>query len=457
MKKSVQRRNRSWIEKSRILPSQYSKKTGRILVNYGGSTWTSLSPGNSMVNPDLFAQWSLNYVTNGTKYYVPEYVSDGKEYIMYTPYKRPFINTCYHYSCRHEWKTFGWASLIGNHPAYGDLLSFQLYNFSSANIGTLYNFGEQHRHLVWDEEFSRRARFSFNPLFEGKTSTINFIFELKDFRKYVKFLNAPYLRSRLANMCTDFAGPRTAAKRRGKGLGKNARKLLKTGADLELWYSYEVIPTLKDLCAMFANLATTANSFQSDLIARGIDGTLVHYGERQVLRSDLTTHPWGVMSMGYELSKLRTAFGFMHYNYVRRSTVDAFIHYWGLTGNAEAFWNMLPFSFLIDYIYGVNDMLRATRTDENLSDAKLDYGESIKIELISGYITRPAFHPYVAHIDYVPDIFRTPKLLAGWRTKWYYRSKREPLVVSGMYKPLKKLTSDHQALNTACLGISMFL
>jgi hypothetical protein len=410
-----------------------------------------------MVNSDLFAKWSLDYVNNGAKYYVPSYISDGKEYIMYTPYKKPHINTCYHYSCRHEWKPFGYVTYAGNDPRYGDLLNYQLYSFTSANVGTLYDFGDQSRHFVWDDDFSRRARFSFNPLFEGKISTINFIFELKDFRKYVNFLTKPMFRSRLAKMCADFAGPRTMVKQRGTGINKNARKLLKTGADLELWYSYEVIPTLKDLCSMFANLASNADSFQSDLIARGIDGTLVHYGERQVLRSDLTTHPWGMMSTGYELSKKRTAFGFMHYNYVRRSTVSAFIHYWGLTGNAEAFWNMIPFSFLIDYIYGVNDMLRATRTDQNLSDVKLDYGESIKIELISGYITRPAYHPYAAHIDYVPDSFRTPELLAGWRTKWYYRTKRVPLVVSGIYKPLKKLTTDHQALNTACLGISMFL
>jgi hypothetical protein len=223
-----------------------------------------------------------------------------------------------------------------------------------------------------------------------------------------------------------------------------------------LWWSYEFKPTLADAAAIGANLMTLADAKMHDFALEGEIGSKAHYREVEKLHDSLIpgTRNNYVFETGARMTRTRNAQAQMFYAYQKPSTIEAFIHYWGLTGSAEAFWNMIPLSFLADYFYGVNDYLNLTRHDEHVKKLQYSgYCESIKIKNTLGYHVHTVPQSTINFIlnGVVYPIKRDGHtLVSGFDDEYYVRRPTKELY--GFLAPRFKRPTSGQWCNMAALA-----
>lgn len=81
------------------------------------------------------------------------------------------------------------------------------------------------------------------------------------------------------------------------------------------------------------------------------------------------------------------------YGYRARNRFDAFCRFWGLVPTAEAVWNALPFSFLVDYIFDIGHSLNLVRKDPNVALKLNQYCESVNSVCVNGTFIGNGINP----------------------------------------------------------------
>lgn len=343
-----------------------------------------------------------------------------------------------------------------------------------------------------DPFFSGRAFWSMRPKFQGEVSLINSVFELKDFKdvlhptKVVRsirdLISGKAVRSfmekaskspnalgvtRVSNN-RDYDGdiiPQAAATIKNAAVGSfnlipsstsaMVRSTTGMAASAQLTLSLAIKPTIADVLAIIANAQRTAMDAQKMFHDYGNDGSVSHFSET-ALRSDQLTRCTGnnyVYAEGSTVKVVRTATMRSFYEYKMRSHNQALQKYWGLTGTVDALWNMLPLSFVLDYVFTVGKVLEYMRRDDNVLHLRTEYCESVKLRATDGlHIVQDSRVPALL-IDgewYPSTSKETSHLISGTEYTRYQRSVVPPY--KGPALPKFKVPSGSQGMNLLALA-----
>ena len=295
------------------------------------------------------------------------------------------------------------------------------------------------KHAEGSSNAAARAWWTMQPRFEGNISMLNFLYELKDVKSMIK------------------AGYDLMSKISAAGISRTINKFIrdhkvdvtKPVSEVYLTYTYGIAPLIADFKSIIQNLLATVDEAQKQFALRGENGNTSHY--REVLASSDNTHRdrWPMWTTyGTCSSTVFHATLAYFYDYKVRDASSAFLKYWGLTGSAEALWNAVPFSFLVDYFIKVASALRTMDTDENVRMRDYHYCESLLTELSSGtYFTPGGYNEYAFLLDGVEGSYGAQT--AGTRARRYDRVVTSPN--KGIALPRLNQTSSKQYANMAAL------
>lgn len=309
----------------------------------------------------------------------------ASESIWCTRRKKPKWNDCTHN------KTNQRISLPVSYTSYVNN-SATLYNCQHRPEKDMsYSYVTSAVQMAEASEFVRaRAWASILPRFESDFKALNFLFELKDFKDVSKLFASTKLRelkyNKTASNQADISlTSRKIAQRYGleKGTPLSCAKAFDGGVDsiaeTILLGSFAIVPLLKDLAAMRAALATEYLLALDKFTEAGLMPNTRHYSE--VLVDDTVVTSTNDI-YGYKrymgTRTMYTASLEYQYKYNLTDNLLAFRKYWGLTGSASEFWEGLPFSFLIDYVFNVSKALKMADRDKYLDLSVLQYCESHK-------------------------------------------------------------------------------
>lgn len=303
------------------------------------------------------------------------------------------------------------------------------------------------QHPTIDIQAARaRAWNNMQPRFEGKISLINFLYELKDFRDIVKYLfkKEKFIKD-IRKVLNKGKRPILAPKDPTRGI-----------ATAILVNNFAIQPLIKDISAMMQQANIIVREAQQKFFESGSEYQTSHYTE-EINRVDsrtLGTGNYYWTGSGYLEFTLFTATLKYKYDYTMRNTIDAWMKYWGLCGSFEAWWNMIPFSFLVDYFVQIGNSIHAMEHDPKVHLTEYEYGESLKTTFFYGTSTNgdPRHDVLVldgnvllkAKNDRLKD-----RLLAGIEGSIYTRRPCMPYY--GPATPRLRLPSTRQTLNIAAL------
>lgn len=296
------------------------------------------------------------------------------------------------------------------------------------------------KHAEGSFDAAARAWWTMQPRFEGNISMLNFLYELKDVKSMIK------------------AGYDLMSKISAAGISRTINKFIrdhkvdvtKPVSEVYLTYTYGIAPLIADFKSIIQNLLATVDEAQKLFATRGENGSTSHY--REVLASSEVyayRDPYPLWSTyGIYSSTVFNATLAFYYDYKVRDASSAFLKYWGLTGSAEALWNAVPFSFLVDYFIKVASALRTMDTDENVRMHDYHYCESLLTEFSSGtFFTPGGYTEYTFLLDGVWS--SSGAQTAGTRARRYDRVVTNPN--KGIALPRLNNTSLKQYANMAAL------
>lgn len=323
-----------------------------------------------------------------------------------------------------------------------------------------------------DTLFSSRAYWSMRPKFHGDVSVINSIFELKDFRDVSsygnlikKFLsvqsNALKLR-RVRGYGTDHRvkvligknGTSNPFDFTDYGIKDAAHDATGVAASMVLAYNLAIKPTIADAMAIMAQCATAAMDAQRAFALSGDEGSLSHYSEQftPIASGIRGSRSYDCYFTGMFTHVKRTATMRSYYAYTMRPLNEALAHYWGLTGTVEALWNMLPMSFVLDYIFTIGKALRMMATDRNVRNLTYEYCESTAVTSGDGI---SIYHDPRVRSLIIDGKFYKPRqkvqhlLVSGTECTRFARRVMDP--VKGPAFPVFRKPSPSQLANVAAL------
>lgn len=358
---------------------------------------------------------------------------EGSEYFMSSERPRPSVNNCEHRKLAHICLPF---SVVGIPSSVGDYLT--LYGYYRI-YPTFSQVDPVHNHPQIDLSAAQRSAWhDMQPEFAGKVSLINFIYELKDFKDMAKFLSNPLEKIRGFR---NFVKKQTGRDRKKKGFDPS-----RPAAELYLTNQFAIQPLIKDITEIMAQLQSMVASLQSEFAEEGTKPNTRYSSTDFVHEDNLTLNTWA-QNTG-SLYKTKFTAGLIYtYDYKLRSSWDAIATYWGLKLSAEALWNGLPFSFLVDYVFKVGDAIARMEHDTNVSLNIGTYWESLLTSRSVGF-----------HID--GDNSKSPLILdnsevkgmtlvSGSKATLYTRRVCSPN--KGTSLPRLNKPSSRQALNVAAL------
>lgn len=212
---------------------------------------------------------------------------------------------------------------------------------------------------------------------------------------------------------------------------------------------------------MFQQANIIVREAQQQFFESGSNFQKSHYSEElnRIDSRSIAKNNQGWYGSGYLETTTFTATLRYKYDYSMRDTIDAWMKYWGFCGSFEAFWNMIPFSFLADYFVQIGNSIHAMEHDPRVTLGDYEYGESLKTTLTQGLstVSGPLLFTLVldgnvymkARGDRVGD-----RLLAGTEGTIYTRLPRTPYY--GPATPRLKLPSTRQSLNICALLRCLF-
>lgn len=366
----------------------------------------------------------------------------GYESFRSTERERPAFNNCQHSVAQGVNWPYTCALMIGSN-VYVDWFKRDIPWWSYPSISKLT------RHFNMDVSSAQRSAYGvMQPRFEGNISMLNFIIELKDFRSLARFLLNKPLR-KLSNM---------ARRLRRKPKFDISKPL----AELHLANEFALKPLISDIVNISCQIDELFTTVQQEFADAGRERNTRHYSEDFLLTeepsfsaTDEARYPH--LFAGLVESLTFTASMEYCYQYDMRSTLSAFVKYWGLTASKEAIWNALPFSFLIDYFLKVGDALAINSRDKNVLLETSQYCESFLSERTSGRHIRRSYlyGPILGcgeNVTYpAPSGYQ---LIAGDQTTFYTRQVTSPK--TGPVMPRLATPSSKQGWNMLALARCFF-
>jgi hypothetical protein len=225
------------------------------------------------------------------------------------------------------------------------------------------------------DNLKQRSLSSMLPIIKAELSLINSIIELKDFHSLPKTLNL------LASLKLPAIVRRQPLRKALRSYYKSAKETSRAVADSYLQAKFNILPLLSDISGIKTALSRTERRM-NDFITRS--GRVQHKHFAHVLQegpsSSYDTHE---AAGGYTVAGRQLSSGFIeerftypsptmfhaeieyNYNYTRYqieharllSLLDAV----GVNFNPVIIWNAIPWSFVVDWVVGVNQWLSKQR------------------------------------------------------------------------------------------------
>lgn len=364
----------------------------------------------------------------------------GRESFSSTERKKPLYNACEHHKLAAVNLPYMAAHSAYGYPSY---LCYYEHYYRHPIIGI-------DRSIVVPEfsvpdSVRSRAWWSMQPRFEGEISLLNALFELKDFKDISKNLLRP------VELLDKFSNYLRRHKRSLRDLD-----LSKPAAQIHLLNAFAIKPLINDFRDIASMIGTLASEAQFLFERAGLNTQKSHYSEfiardpSKLVRQNYNSR-W--FAYGENVESAYTATMSYTYGYDARNALNAFAHYWGLTGSAEAFWNAIPFSFLVDYFFQIGKAIHVMSADPNVHLQLHQYCESVNTSVTRGYHMMPSNSDCtliaVLNGKYLGTVDR-PYLISGTSGTVYSRRLADPY--KGPALPKLKLPSSSQGLNMLALG-----
>mgnify|MGYP001079030701 CR=1 FL=1 len=365
-------------------------------------------------------------------------IYDGYEEIDYgTGYGK--FNSCHHYKRHAVILPYG---LSYRKPKKG---AMSITRFWKSSFG-VYTIPTVDGHFGDPASASSRAWWTMQPRFEGRISMINFLYELKDVKQLVR--EALKLVRALKNL-------RRTWERLKKAFSRSNIDPSKPAAEIYLMKEFGIDPLLKDLSDIMSQISEKVMEAQNAFKDKGEHENVRHYSEDLYFSENMSA-PSGV-STTVTGTRVKTVFNatlLYYYDYKMRNFSQAFLKYWGLCGSAEALWNMIPFSFIVDYFIEIGKALHAMEVDSNVRLRDYLYCESLKTTATAGIHLKkgPDYSSIVYCVDGAPS--GEGALVTGYEVTRYDRYPTIPN--KGIALPRLNNVSDRQLLNMGALLRSFF-
>lgn len=424
-------RSLSGIDFGVILPSANYKQTT-------GTIWRTLYPWPRSTEDTCMSQ-HLSLVSSATRVLSGLAYVDGNEVFESTEFRKPLFNNCYHakdrfvnypYTCCYNYAgSYGVSGLWRHSPGIISLATTSRPDWSQVS-----------------SNMQAEAYHSMLPRFEGNLSLLNSLFELKDFRDIGGFLAPKFNLLKERSMYKELME-----------LRKFATKRL---AETHLMAAFAIDPLIKDISDGVGQAQKLVMDVQEEFRQKGLLPDARHFSKTLTQSQDFTNTNvlgsnqfWSILK-GSKSSTRWTCTMEGTYGYTARSDLDAFLKYWGLTFTAEALWNALPFSFLVDYVFQIGHSLNVMRHDPNVTYHVGQYCESLLNVSTTGYYiglgtTQCGLHYAVDDKLYHNDELPKHTHIAGSTSQKYERVVKSPYW--GPYLPGFKMPTDKQSLN--CLAL----
>jgi len=234
----------------------------------------------------------------------------------------------------------------------------------------------------------RRAWWEMQPRYESEIQFLNFLYELKDFKRMAKSLMS-FEFSKIGSKMRDLRRRLVKLSNETKLLvqaGGTLRDITKTAAEAQLVNSFAIKPLISDVAAILHTLALTVETAQSQFAARGAINQMSHYTETI---NESKTGSYGTANSAMYFTGTRDVTTFTacmqyRYKYKMRHGWELIKRGMGLEFNAEVLWNAIPWSFLVDYFYKVGHAIHTMSTDPNVTLSMSQYSESMLTRRDSG-------------------------------------------------------------------------
>lgn len=335
---------------------------------------------------------------------------------------------------------------------------------------------------VNDQGFSARAYWSMRPKLEGEVQALNSIFELKDFADVASYMFKPdglarFIKNNMRTLYKTYAslgqGHNMKSSYMERRLKTQVRHfdtdalswlsqpgavmgdVTKLSASAVLSYNLAFKPTIQDCLAWHAAVQSDVWKLLSKKKQMGEEGERSHYSEHTTLVSDLSvgTNNSYVYATGRNVKLTRTATMVSKYKLLWQKFEDMYPTWWGLELGADEIWNMLPLSFVLDYIWTIGKSLEYMDREDKILVLGEDYCESVKVLAGSGYFLVQSYRTPHLVIDgaYIQKRSKdTYHLVSGTQGKYYERKVQDPY--KGPALPKLKLPSPKQAVNMLALA-----
>lgn len=376
-----------------------------------------------------------------------------------------------------NWNVFVWSKYATeNYTPYWRSPHYPTIWVEAGQVAT------SHGARVNDQGFSARAYWSMRPKIEGEVNALNSIFELKDFADIASYMFKPdglarFLGNNMGKLYKALATmgeghhmgksyfgrhlrsrsrkPATTAKDWLSQPGVVMRDMTKLSASAVLTWNLAIKPTIQDCMAWHAAAQTDVWKYLQSKKTMGEEGERSHYSENEVLTSNLVSGTYNryVFGEGKHVSLTRTATMVSKYRMLWKNFESIYPVWWGLELGADEIWNMLPLSFVLDYIWTIGKSLEYMDREDNILILGEDYCESVKVEAGSGIFIRQSYRTPIVVIDGEYHNRRSrekPLLVSGTYGKYYRRRVMDPY--KGPALPKLKLPSPKQAVNMLALA-----
>jgi len=300
------------------------------------------------------------------------------------------------------------------------------------------------------DEYCTASLIAMLPLIKADISLPNFLLELRDFR------SLPTTLTNLANFCENLpralqriraaAGSmRTIRRSFTRSAGNTLRESLRASGDAYLQSAFNIAPLLRDICSIYAAL-TQANKKINDLLARQGRRQKRHYSRTWLPTEYACTEDTASFSMnGGQYSLYATNVGETgcpmantgmslrcvryaiveqaefhaeieyNYNYTRFQAENAqilgFLDSLGVNLNPAIIWNAIPWSFLVDWLFGVSRWLNTMKTsnmDPVINITQFLWSTKVRRRVRCYVESNPTFaQKLVTQKTFLPDIYET--------------------------------------------------
>lgn len=423
-------------EKSRSLP--YSWGSNASTGHY--CTGAMLNATSQITASELLARYQAYPACPAAVQAYAAPAISGTEKIEWSSLGRKANNSCFHFRSTSINRAFNWSTPYWDRWHW---MFYSTYYYREAPFAyNPYQYSDV-GHLSWDYQAARsRAWHEMQPRFEGRIGMLNFLFELKDFRDMVRHVFK--YESTIKNL------RKISNAWAGKPRDLKPMEPFLALAQGDLIMQFAIKPLMRDLADIFQQINIVVSEAQQTFQDAGAELQSSHYSEYIAESGSWIRRTRGMLALsdGEGYTSKFTATLRYKYSYSMRDIFQAWMKYWGISGSFEAWWNMIPGSFLADYFVQIGNSIRAMEHDPNVELTEYDYCESIKTQFLKGTILNGDASSYAVVEGKILEPGKTT-LVNGLDATIYRRLPAVPYL--GPATPKFKLPSGQQSLNMAAL------